>query len=174
MKKACNILLGTLSFLLVISCGSGCSRSSEPGVMDYEGVHFQYPGNWEAGAKVLVEDVAYVIHCKEKGNGASIFSISFIDGEVVPEELLGNILSNLTTQNNYTQNPFVKDEFSGYECISSDYTFTIDKQKFFGRVYGFVSDERCYAIMKQSDSEESLSGESYAMIEETFEISSEE
>jgi len=121
----------------------------------YQCISFEYPDNWKVEKEELQQDFAYQISCEKEGtNSSEIITISWLNLEMDPLELIQNTIEGMKEEPSHKNSnfkPINATVFKGNDAFRADYDLELFGEKFYGRFISFNSCDKTVLIIKQAD-----------------------
>ena len=141
--------------------------------LSYHGISFEYPNNWRVEKEELQEDLAFIVTCEKKGiNSSEIFTITWLNMEMEPQEMIHNSIEEMKeipVYNNLISKPIYPTIYKNYHAYKSDFDITLFGENYYGRIISFNSNGKTILVVKQTDNINKL-GSEFKIIESSLNI----
>lgn len=147
------------------------SMSKTKRTINYEGVTFDYPGNWSVQGQQYSDEMFFVGGSNEK---ESEFGVFLSKNTTIPiETLIDNIIVGYASSGRFedvSYSTIYKTTFNNREVLSADYSYTSKGKPYFAKLYGFVVNGSSVIVNPVAHTESALEGDDFKLMESTLKI----
>ena len=139
--------------------------------INYEGVSFDYPGNWNVQGQQYSDEVFFVGGSNEK---ESEFGVFLTKNTTIPiETLIDNIIVGYATSGRFedvSYSTIYKTTFNNKDVVGADYSYTSKGKPYFAKLYGFVVNGNSVIVNPVAHTESTLEEDDFKLMESTLKI----
>lgn len=139
--------------------------------INYEGVSFDYPGNWNVQGQQYSDEVFFVGGSNEK---ESEFGVFLTKNTSIPiETLIDNIIVGYSSSGRFedvSYSTIYNTTFNNKEVLGADYSYTSKGKPYFAKLYGFVVNGNSVIVNPVAHTESALEDVDFKMMESSLKI----
>ena len=139
--------------------------------MDYQGVSFNYPGNWNVSGQLVDGGIAFVAGTNEKDSEFSVIVIPNDDRNI--ETVIDAVASGYSFDGRFSDvsySSIYKTTVNKKDAYCIDYSYIHEGESYFAKIYGFVVEEANVIVNPIAHGESDLEGDDFKMMVGSLEI----
>ena len=139
--------------------------------INYEGVSFDYPGNWNVQGQQYSDEVFFFFFSNEKESEFGVFLTK--NTTISIETLLDNIIVGYSSSGRFedvSYSTIYKTTFNNKEVLGADYSYTSKGKPYFAKLYGFVVNGNNVIVNPVAHTESALEDDDFKMMESSLKI----
>ena len=121
------------------------------GIFEKQGIHFQYPENWELSEDTSTPESLTVTL---QSPGSAFWVLRLLDLDNSPERLVTEVLNSMRQEYDEVEATLVQEPLHGFDSVGYDMQFYCLDLLIHSHVRSFVVDDRTYLMMYQAEDRE--------------------